>query len=212
MIEVVISAAISLDGFLDDDAPERLVLSSEEDFAEVRRLRANFDAILVGAETIRRDNPSLRASGKQPRRVTITRSGVVSREARFFAVEGPRSVVLAPHGAADDLLARIGDLADVVSLERDDAFGIVATLESLGIRRLFVEGGARVLTGFLSAGLFTRLRLSIAPFFLGGRGRAHFVEPATFRHDKDRRLHLVGVRNLGNCAVLDLENTDVAAH
>ncbi|MGC8484908.1 MAG: RibD family protein [Candidatus Baltobacteraceae bacterium] len=212
MNEVVISAALSLDGFLDDDAPERLVLSSEEDFAEVRMLRAAFDAILVGAETIRRDDPSLRASGRQPRRVTITRSGAVPREARFFGSGGPRSVVLAPRDVADEIRTRLGDIADVVALERDDAFGIVAALEPLGIGSLFVEGGARVLTSFLSAGLFTRLRLSIAPFFLGSRGRAHFVEPAIFRHDKDRRLHLLGVRTLGNCAVLDLENTDVALH
>ena len=212
MKEVVISAAISLDGFLDDDAAERLVLSSEEDFAEVRRLRADYDAILVGAETIRRDDPSLRAIGRQPRRVTITRSGAIPREARFFSGEGPRSIVLAPSDVVDEIKTKIGDLADVIALERADAFGIAATLESLGLARLFVEGGARVLTAFLGAGLFTRVRLSIAPFFLGSRGRAHFVDPSAFRHDKDRRLHLLGVRTLGNCAVLDLENTDDALY
>jgi len=212
MNEVVISAAISLDGFLDDDAPDRLVLSSEEDFAEVRRLRASYDAILVGAETIRRDNPSLRASGAQPRRVTITRSGSLPRDARFFAYDGFRSVVLAPRDVVDEIRAHVGDLADVVALARDDAFGIVAALESVGVARLFVEGGARVLTAFLSAGLFTRMRLSIAPYFLGGRGRARFVEPTAFRHDKDRRLHLLAVRTLGNCAVLDLENADDPLH
>ena len=210
MKAIAISAAISLDGFLDDDGAERLVLSSREDFEEVRTLRARYDAIFVGAETIRRDDPSLRAVGLQPRRVTITCSGAIPHGARFFAGEGARSVVLAPRDAFAKVRERIGELADVVSIDRGDARGIVAALEGLGISSLFVEGGAHVLTMFLSEGLFSRLRLSIAPFFLGERGRARFVEPGSFLHDKDRRLQLLAVRTLGNCAVLDLENTDDA--
>ena len=209
MKAIALSAALSLDGFLDDDRAERLVLSSPEDFAEVRSLRSEYEAILVGAETVRRDDPSLRGAGVQPRRVTLTRSGAIPHEARFFAADGgDRSIVLAPHDAFAAVRERIGERAEVISLERADACGIVAALERRGISSLFVEGGTRVLTMFLSAGLFTHLRLSIAPFFLGAHGRARFVEPASFRHDKDRRLHLLAVRTLGNCAVLDFENTD----
>ena len=58
-MEVIVSAAVSSDGYLDDCTPRRLVLSCAEDWAEVHRLRAWCDAILVGAETVRRDNPSL---------------------------------------------------------------------------------------------------------------------------------------------------------
>lgn len=56
---VLLSAAQSLDGFLDDTSPERLVLSTEDDFAVVDRLRAEADAIFVGAGTVRADNPRL---------------------------------------------------------------------------------------------------------------------------------------------------------
>jgi hypothetical protein len=61
--KVTISAAITIDGFLDTVDEERLIISSAEDMEEVHRLRARSDAILVGAETIRRDDCSLTARG-----------------------------------------------------------------------------------------------------------------------------------------------------
>ena len=58
-MRVILSAAVTADGYLDDNGPGRLVISTPGDWAAVLRLRAGCDAILVGAETVRRDNPSL---------------------------------------------------------------------------------------------------------------------------------------------------------
>ena len=58
-MRITLSAAVTADGFLDDNSPRRLIISTPEDWAEVYRLRAAHDAILVGAETLRRDDPSL---------------------------------------------------------------------------------------------------------------------------------------------------------
>ncbi|MGH3213717.1 MAG: RibD family protein, partial [Trebonia sp.] len=55
----LLSCAVSVDGCLDDASAERLVLSGPEDLDEVDKLRAAADAILVGAGTIRADNPRL---------------------------------------------------------------------------------------------------------------------------------------------------------
>src|SRR6185369_1081423 len=98
---VIVSSAQSLDGYIDDTSPRRLVLSNEADFDEVDELRASGDAILVGAGTVRRDNPRLvvksearvamRVAGgrpPQPVKVTIVHDGELDPEARFFA-EGP---------------------------------------------------------------------------------------------------------------------------
>ena len=50
-MRITLSAAVTADGFLDDNSPRRLIISTPEDWAEVYRLRAAHDAILVGAET-----------------------------------------------------------------------------------------------------------------------------------------------------------------
>ena len=62
------SAAVSLDGYIDDTTSRRLVLSGTKDWEQVRALRAECDAVLVGAETIRKDNPAVKNCAKNVRR------------------------------------------------------------------------------------------------------------------------------------------------
>jgi riboflavin-specific deaminase-like protein len=94
---VLISCAMSVDGRLDDTSPERLVLSGPADLARVDELRASCDAIVVGANTVRRDNPRLLirdpalrarrvAAGRpeHPVRVTLTARGDLDPAARIF--------------------------------------------------------------------------------------------------------------------------------
>src|SRR5258705_9957789 len=64
---VLLSAAVSLDGYLDDTGPERLLLSGPADFDRVDEVRASSDAILVGAGTIRSDNPRLLVNSAERR-------------------------------------------------------------------------------------------------------------------------------------------------
>src|SRR6202012_1791868 len=93
----LVSCAVSIDGYLDDASPDRLILSGPEDLDEGDELRARADAILVGAGTIRADNPRLlirderrvaarEAEGRPPHplRVTVTATGDLDPPARFF--------------------------------------------------------------------------------------------------------------------------------
>ena len=141
-MEVILSAAISLDGYLDDASHERLRLSSPEDWAAVLKLRGECDAILVGAETVRKDNPSLKETAL---RVVVSRSGALPADARLF-------------GSGEVM---------VLSGREFTAREIVAQLEHRGVRRLLVEGGAQILALFLAAGEAHRLRLAVAPLLVG---------------------------------------------
>ncbi|MGH8882058.1 MAG: RibD family protein, partial [Stackebrandtia sp.] len=200
---VLLSAAVSVDGYLDDASGTRLVLSNEDDMARVRELRGDFDAILVGAATIRRDNPSLAAAGKaQPRKVTVTGSGELDPGSRFFAAETP-PLVFCGEVAADGLRRRLADRAEV----HDFAAGggpaeLLATLWRLGVRRLMVEGGTTVHTQFLQEGLADALRLAVAPFFVGQAAAPRFTRPGDFHHDGRHRMRLNEVERIGDMAVL----------
>lgn len=96
-MRVTLSAAVTADGYMDDDSPRRLIISTPGDWEEVYRLRAAHDAILAGAETLRRDDPSLLVRDQAARarrvqaglkpdiaKVTLTRSGGLSPRLRFF--------------------------------------------------------------------------------------------------------------------------------
>jgi 5-amino-6-(5-phosphoribosylamino)uracil reductase len=215
---VLLSAAMSVDGYLDDATHQRLILSSEADLDRVDEVRANADAILVGATTIRRDNPWLRirsatrresrlARGElaDPVRVTITRSGNLDPAARFFTRSAPSETVLVyvPDSAAGDTAARLEGAASV--LEAGDPLSlpiVLADLAGRGVRRLLVEGGGTVHTQFLQAGLADELHLVVAPVFVGDPAAPRLVGPGRYPHDAAHRMHLDSTEQLGDVALL----------
>ncbi|MEG2613901.1 MAG: dihydrofolate reductase family protein [Alistipes sp.] len=170
-MKVFASVAVTNDGALDDCTASRLRISSSEDWADVGRLRAHFDAIMVGAETLRRDNPrlmivddELRAQRTQAGRsaeitkVTITRTGCLSADARFFTCGAGRKIVFSTVA-----LPHLTAYAEVIVATSITAAFVVTELEKRGIGSLFVEGGVQVLRMFFAEGLVDTLRLAVNP-------------------------------------------------
>jgi len=202
-VRVHISVAVSLDGYIDDRSSQRLVLSSSEDLAEMRLARDESDAILVGAETVRRDNPSLRCGSAA--RVTVTASGDFDPSLKFFDGSA-RTIVLTAHDRVEKLRTRFGTHAEIIGIDSFEPPSIIAALADCGVRSLFVEGGTTILTAFLASGTFDRLRLAIAPFFVGDAAAPRLVNAASFLNDARHRLALQRVRALGDTAVLEYEH------
>jgi 5-amino-6-(5-phosphoribosylamino)uracil reductase len=221
---IQVSAAMSLDGHIDGiQSAERLRLSSDEDLQDMYASRALCDAVLVGANTIRRDNPSLschlpglitqrelRGQPPDPVKVTITRSGNLEATSDFFARGSGEKIILCPMHSTISINKQLANAAKMIMVKDMNAANIVATLEKFGIKSLFVEGGTSVLTMFLSEGVFHHLRLAVAPFFVGNSKAPAFLNDAIFKNNDKNRLRIAGVRNLGNTAVLDIINDSYA--
>ena len=191
---VLLSCATSADGYLDDASPRRLILSGPADLARVDEVRASCDAILVGAETIRRDNPRLlirdprlsaarAASGKpaHPARVTLTATGDLDPRSRFFAPGAPRLVYCATPALAK-ARARLGDAAVIIDAGAPLSLDfLLKDLAERAVARVLAEGGARVLAEFLAADRADELHLAIAPFFIADpqAPRLNLPSPAT---------------------------------
>lgn len=214
---VVLSAAMSLDGRLDDLSPDRLVLSDEVDLDRVDALRASCDAILVGAGTIRADDsrllvrdPQRRAARlaagrpEQPVRVTLTNSGELDPAAAFFT-EGSGERLVFATTRSGSLARRLGERAEVIRFD-SDLTHVLGLLASRRVRRLLVEGGSKVLRAFLAAGLADELHLVIAPFFVGGGPR--FVDGGCYPWTADRRARLLETRSVGSVALLRIALSD----
>ncbi len=191
---VILSCAVSADGYLDDASPRRLILSGPADLDRVDEVRAGCDAILVGAGTIRKDDPRLlvrdprrrarrvaRGLPEHPARVTLTATGDLDPGARFFA-PGALRLVYGATPAIPLARARLGDSAVVIDAGHPLSLDLV--LEDLAERsmvRLLVEGGARVLGEFLARDRSDELHLAVAPFFVAqpGAPRLSLDLPAT---------------------------------
>jgi len=212
---VLLSCAMSIDGFIDNTTDERLLLSNDADFDRVDHVRAESDAIMIGAVTLRRDNPRLLVNSPErraerearglppyPLKVTLTANGDLDPGLKFWH-HGGGKLVYAPDPAAGKVRDRLGDLAEVASTgEALDFATMLDDLGGRGIRRLMVEGGGNVHAQFLAAGLADEIQLKVAPFFIGDPGAPRFVNPAVFPDGPGRRMTLAGVQAVGDIAVL----------
>jgi riboflavin-specific deaminase-like protein len=205
---VLLSCAISADGYLDDAGPERLILSGPADLDRVDGVRAGCDAILVGAGTVRHDDPRLlirdprrrarraaRGLPEHPARVTVTRTGDLDPGARFFA-PGAERLVYCATPALPRARARIGEKAGLIDAGDPLTLGFVLNnLAERSVARLLVEGGAHVLAEFLACDLADELDLAVAPFFVADPAAPRF-DPRSGPNSPGRPMTLAEVRRL----------------
>ena len=163
---VLLSAAVSADGYIDDATADRLVLSGPDDLDRVDQVRAGADAILVGAGTIRADNPRLlvrsaarraaRAAAGQPAspvRVTLTSRGGLDPAARFFTAEAGSAVEAASPGepgeaggtggAGQRIVYAAGPVAARVREQLSGTGAAVVDLGAAGLDAILADLGRR---------------------------------------------------------------------
>ncbi|HEU4347509.1 MAG TPA: dihydrofolate reductase family protein [Actinoplanes sp.] len=213
---ILLSCGMSIDGYVDDAGAGRLLLSNDADFDRVDEVRAGCDAILVGAATIRSDDPRLlvrsaarrearSARGQRPTpiKVTVTSGCDLDPEARFFTLGDVEKLVYCAGPSLDEGRKRLGDRATVIDGgDPVDLQRVTADLHRRGVRRLMVEGGGTVHTQFLTAGLADELQLVVAPIFVGDSRAPRFVHDGDFPWGPDRRATLAGVRQIGDVVLL----------
>jgi len=212
----VLSCAMSLDGYLDDATGSRLVLSNDDDLDRVDAVRARADAILVGAGTVRADNPRLlvrspqrqerriaEGRGPSPVKVTVTRHTLFEPSAAFFVTGECDKLVYCASRSVPGTRERLGAVATVV--DAGVAPSMVSVSEDLGtrgVRRLLVEGGQDVHTQFLTTGLADELHVVVAPFFVGDSRAHRVVGDGRFPWNRGRRAELVDVQRIQDVVLL----------
>ncbi|MDB4941526.1 MAG: Diaminohydroxyphosphoribosylaminopyrimidine deaminase [Labilithrix sp.] len=177
---VTVHLAQSLDGRLAIQG-QRTALSERSGLCLAHASRAAHDAVLVGASTVRIDDPRLTvrdAPGQHPLRVVLASTLSLPREARVLDADGRALVIGAEGRAIDTERASLEARGVAVAIApRDDAGrvaieGALAVLAERGVRSLLVEGGAAVITSFLRARRVDHMCIEIAMRLLGAPGTA----------------------------------------
>jgi 5-amino-6-(5-phosphoribosylamino)uracil reductase len=211
----LLSCCVSIDGYI-GNAATRLLLSNDADFDRVDAVRATCDAILVGAETVRIDNPRLlvrsgarreeraaRGLPESPMKVTVTRRAELDARADFFNVGDTAKLVYCTSPWVADARDRLEPVATVVDGGDDvEMRTLSADLAGRGVGRLMVEGGGTVHTQFLTNDLVDELQLTIAPVFVGDSEARRFVRDGVFPWNHARRAELVDVQKLADVVLL----------
>lgn len=148
---VYAKAGLSLDGRLTRPPGEGQWLTSEAARADAMQLRARVDAILVGAQTVRVDNPKLTIRGipgsRQPWRVVFTRSGNLPSDAHLFQDAFKERTLVYQGKSLETVLAELG--------QRD-------------ITSVLIEGGGHLLGEAFDSGAVDEVCFYLAPLFCGG--------------------------------------------
>jgi diaminohydroxyphosphoribosylaminopyrimidine deaminase/5-amino-6-(5-phosphoribosylamino)uracil reductase len=184
---VTLKAAQSLDGRIAGASGRSTWVSGEASRRFAHRLRFRHDAVLVGAQTVRRDDPSLTVrlpgiDAARHRVVLAPRLGL-DAAAKVFRRErasAPRTRVYVGEACAAAEVGRLSDVADVVRVaEGADGLDLSAVLVDLGragVQSILVEGGGKTSGAFLSRGLADELVLFIAGTLFGAGGATPVVD------------------------------------
>jgi diaminohydroxyphosphoribosylaminopyrimidine deaminase/5-amino-6-(5-phosphoribosylamino)uracil reductase len=200
--------AQSLDGRIAMLSGESRWISGRADIVHTHRLRALFDAVLVGAGTVRADDPQLTTRhvlGASPVRVVLDADRRLGEDYRVFSDGFPTVLVC----AADVCGAARHGTAEVLAVPRGasglDLAALLGALQARGLRRVMVEGGGITVSRFLAAGALDRLHVTVAPLLLGNGVPAFTLPQATALADGLRFPWQV--HHLGDDVLMDIALT-----
>ena len=212
---VLIKTAMSLNGKIGDLSTKRVILSNKEDIAAVDALRAQYDAILIGEATLKKDNPRLilkfpknarerlkRGLTEHPVKVTLSKKCDIDTESNFLREGSGEKFVFTATQAPSKNVERIKKYARVFCAgeKRVDIKKMLAILYTHGVRKLMVEGGGRTNYEFLKAGVVDEMRVAVAPIIIG------LEDAPAFAYGDDflpmLRFSLKSVERLKNMVVL----------
>ena len=206
---VYVNMAMTLDGKVVSGNPKAgyLLSGSGGDRRGMAELRARADAVMIGAGTLREENPALHiryddlverrhAEGKaaNPRYIVITNSGRIDPHARMFVQPG--AMIVTSRAGAEAMPGAIHSKAEVLPAG-DAKVDLLEAVQRLrredDIRYLLVEGGPTLTHAVLAAGLVDEFFVTLAPMIKSGRGTPSLVEGPAFPFDDLPRFRLISV-------------------
>jgi len=180
----------SLDGRIATASGHSKYINCPAGIEHLHRLRSLVDVVVIGVGTAIADDPQLtvrQVAGPQPIRAVIDPSARLGSDARMFADDGSRRLLITVEGTRCKPPAGV----EIVALPGQDGqiapSAIVAALARAGMRRILIEGGADTLSRFLTARCLDRMHVTVAPVILGVGGPGLALPPVE-RADRVPRM------------------------
>ncbi|MDD5171583.1 MAG: bifunctional diaminohydroxyphosphoribosylaminopyrimidine deaminase/5-amino-6-(5-phosphoribosylamino)uracil reductase RibD [Candidatus ainarchaeum sp.] len=171
---VVIKMAMSADGKTATRTGDSKWISGKEARGYVHRMRASFDAVMVGANTVVKDDPELTSHNKKscdPYRIIVDGRLRLPLNARILRNQDGKTIIVTSGKAPEDKIKKVKRKADVFVSEGDgvDLSKLITALGAMGMKRILIEGGSELNARALEAGIVDKICIFMAPKIIGGR-------------------------------------------
>ena len=209
---IILSAAISVDGKIATRIGDSK-LSSIEDLQRLHKLRTKVDAIIIGKNTLMRDDPLLTvrySKGKNPIRLILDSKGEISTKSKILQTSSKVPTIIAvSKKITKSNLQKLNNFPVQVIVTGEKSVNIKSLLKKLSekkIKTILVEGGGTVNWEFIKQNIFDELIITLSPFVIGGNESVSFVQGDGFdKISKSPNLHLKSVKRLKNHLVLNYQ-------
>lgn len=209
---IILSAAISVDGKIATKTNDSK-LSSKEDIKRLHKLRSSVDAILVGKNTISRDDPMLtvrHTKGQNPTRIILDSEGSISKKSKILQSSNQVPTIIATSKKITNAnLAKLQKFPIEIITVGKNSVNLKLLLKKLSeknIKTILVEGGGTVNWEFVKHDLFDEMIITLSPFLIGGGDSISYLRGTGFsKISNSPNLRLKSVKRLKNHLVLHYE-------
>ncbi|MFX0003072.1 MAG: 2,5-diamino-6-(ribosylamino)-4(3H)-pyrimidinone 5'-phosphate reductase [Candidatus Hodarchaeota archaeon] len=214
---VILSAAMTIDGKIASKVGDSNI-SDDQDWKEVHKLRTQVDGIIVGKNTILRDNPKLHIKFYEHKgyyRIIVDSNLNIPIESNVITFQPniyPTILCItenAPLEKIKEFEAKGIKILKAGKGKKVNIIQLMSNLYKLGIRRVLLEGGGTLNWSFIKNNLIDELRLTIAPWMIGGKNAISLIEGKGFETmDKAPRFKLHEILNRDNYLVLNYKKIE----
>ena len=209
-MHVILSAAISIDGKISTRSNDSK-LSSTEDSIRLHKLRSSVDAILIGKNTLLRDDPLLtvrHTKGKNPTRIILDSKGTISKNSKIIKTSDkiPTIIAVSKKISKTNLL-KLKKFPVEIIISGETSINLKSLMKKLSTKKietLLVEGGGTVNWEFIKNNIFDELIITLSPYLIGGNNATSLVEGNGFaKIINSPNLKLKSVKRLKNHLVIN---------
>jgi len=203
--KIILSAAISIDGKIATRSGDSK-LSSKRDLIRLHKLRSQVDAIIIGKNTVYKDDPLLTvrySKGKNPIRIVLDSCGTISNKSKILQTSNKvKTIIVVTKKITKKNLQKLKKFSVEIMIVGENQVNIKSLIKILSkrkIKTILLEGGGIINWEFIKNNLVDEFFITITPFILGGKDAITLVQGKGFdKITKSQKLRLNGIKRLEN--------------
>ena len=203
--KIILSAAISIDGKIATRSGDSK-LSSKRDLTRLHKLRSKVDAIIIGKNTVYKDDPLLTvrySKGKNPIRIILDSCGTISNKSKILQTSNKvKTIIVVTKKITKKNLQKLKKFSVEIIIVGENQVNIKSLIKILSkrkIKTILLEGGGTINWEFIKNNLVDEFFITITPFILGGKDAITLVQGEGFdKITKSHKLRLNVIKRLEN--------------